>query len=237
MITVLVGKNQRPFLLHFHLLTDSSSYFSKLSLTSSAGNDTSNWLSHKLPEARTETFEIYATWLYTGEICTISSEASTDDSDATLEIEAGRRVALQEDDPACAEELRVVKAELKVLMKCFKLADKLQDAKFHNATIDCWIELIEEKDFYTMPSWSGEKESAFRPLMRLMADAWSHRGNVGYLNEKRGGGTEFWQIVVKALMEKKDSDKGPCYENRCKYHIHAEGEAKCTRLRVQHHHG
>ena len=155
------------------------------------------------------------TWLYTGRICTEDDDISENEQDCGGAIDT---------------------CELDQLAECLDLTHRLGDDSFYNALINAIIDVVTEDK--TFPVFHTEFLHAVlpkgSPALKLMADFWIFCGDL----DKPG-----WQVllddcdsvdhlkaVVQGLMRKDcpvaDEDL-PWIQNRCQYHIHADGE-KCV---------
>jgi hypothetical protein len=214
-IQVFVGNATQPVYVHQEVIARSSQFFYK-ALT---GEFQEKDGTVRLFGEELEQFKMYTQWLYSGLIA-----MHTGDSD---------------EDKNGPEPL--LRLQSLCLVDLYILGDVVQDDRFRNAVIDallkgmdhykCLLAFLVDKIELHLPCSS--------PLYKLVVDIWATRDDVGlYLGPTKGtdianGSQAFWVNVAKALTLRcmGNSTPQPSFENRCHYHIHADGK-DCTKVRI-----
>lgn len=116
MVTVLVGRSERPFYINHEILCRYSLFFRR-----ALGGSSSNVI--KLPEDDETSFAVFAEWLYLGEDSdTVKVSQDLDDSGQPKNGGNGRKV----------QDLY----DFTLQFKCYRLADKLQAPGFKGQIMD-----------------------------------------------------------------------------------------------------
>lgn len=207
-IEVDVGNGQKSFYVHRDILTSSSDFF-RNALKGPFKEAEEKRV--RLSEQTAELFDIYVQWLYDEKLySTKDGETHGDEWDRLLSL--------------------------------YILGDSIQDRKFRNTVIDAFIEkniMDNGWPIYLAAGVCSELPSN-SPLCRLIADFWAWNATpTSYTRSAKSGDVEdapreFWLEVAKrtcAAAEDRLVKKllAPWKRDRCQYHEHAEGEAKCDR--------
>jgi hypothetical protein len=100
------------------------------------------------------------------------------------------------------------------LIQSYVLGEKLMDATFQNAVLQCLIQCVNEEGSYPLGrtvKLAYERTTKHSPLRRLLVDFWVwERGRTwGSSNMKRCEGVEFMNDLIMALLEKRPCPHSP----------------------------
>ncbi|QDS72539.1 hypothetical protein FKW77_000376 [Venturia effusa] len=201
MAKVFVGDDQdEPFLVHFDLLIATSDFFKK-ALT---GEFKEKEGVVRLANESAETFQWYMRWLY---------------------------------DQRLPESL-----QWRQYLDAYVFGVFIQDNKFCNASIDA----LQDETTKTnkcpthLASAACEKLPFSSPFIRLLVDFWVRHTSSSDAwfevdtskDDRTKAPAEFWVAVAHGITiyhtTKAEDRRGYCVDNKCYYHIHAEGEPRCT---------
>lgn len=209
---MFVGQDTEPFCIHQDLLTSSSRFFRN-------GCD-GPWKEgeegvFRLPDQQSELFEIYQQWLYTGAIF----------------------CAKDGDDNKGADGKMSSKETVRLRHLCI-MGDYLQDHNLKNAVVDAMFDrTIEMKTF---PTGGAKDVYAELPtdcgFRRLLVDFWAYSHEESSMEYEAGdvvdAPTAFWKdiltVMFKAGAKIYASGPKPWEKDRCQYHEHPDGEARCS---------
>jgi hypothetical protein len=175
-------------------------------------------------------FEVYTTWLYTGKMCTDlqderqSTEIASTTSESTIS---------SNNDYATNTSKKSTTPEWNLLSNCLVLAHQIDDNVFYNVTVDSMIELnvatgkfpgcLSPRLYRALPAMS--------PALQLLVDfyVYTESNKLCAGDDVDKGPQEFWVAIAKGLIEKDHATSNePWLQDRCRYHIHADGKPKCT---------
>lgn len=206
-MVVLVGTEEQRFLIHTAVACANSSFF-KVSCSE-------NWIEGqerlvRLPEHTAQTFEVFIHWAYSREL-----DLSTMDDEKLL---------------AEAEQLFFTPPSYYNCAQVWSLAHYLGSPELQNRVIDRMIEKLLVSDsgvsnFSLQYIWSISPPDS--PIRNLMIDATVRmkRRLPANLEELP---TEIVREALHRYFKGESRDHAPpTWEDRCKYHEHAEGEPKC----------
>ncbi|QDS72541.1 hypothetical protein FKW77_000389 [Venturia effusa] len=200
-VTVLAGTDQEKFFVHYDLIAASSDFFAK----ALDGEFKEKDGVVRLEKVTAPNFSHYIQWLY-------DDKFDVGDKNFT------------------------------VLLNLVILGNFLQDRLFGIAAtnyiigkvleINCIPTALAEVAFSNLPP--------SHPFLNLLVDFWVYAGGPKWFsaldrgdslkNDVKVGPADFWARVAKGLMVKTKSGDGlyPWQKNRCQYHQHIDGEARCS---------
>lgn len=163
-----------------------------------------------LPEQKPEIFVIYIEWLY------------------------GQKLYSRKENDAYSE---TGSREWPRLLKLFILGDAIQDKRFCNVVIDGLIHKTKTEQKYptSLAKDACAQLPSKSPLRRLLIDYWAWVTNDEWFEndgDPKDAPQEFWVEVARRTMQAAKDRLGPQSSypwvvDRCQYHEHAEGEARC----------
>ncbi|KAF2667989.1 hypothetical protein BT63DRAFT_426837 [Microthyrium microscopicum] len=205
-ISVLVGNEEKKFTIHADRLSASSEFFKRLLNSSSKGFLENATNEVRLPEHSPEVFELYAQFLYAGQIYSDPGKTALDKNNNSHALETN------------------------LLIDAITLADYLQDDEFHNAAIDALISQAIETNIWPVNSeWIGKAlTSGSASLVKLLKDFCVFNSNAAWwTNDKMGDShPEFWISVAKEMALLLDGAGRPPMKwvpTNCNYHRHKAG--------------
>lgn len=206
MATIYVGPDNEPFVIHRNLIAISSDFFAK----ALNGRFSEQDGIIKLPLYTSDLFEIYMQWLYEG--------AS---SLPHFEGKKGQTVP---------------KGRFELFYGLYELGTFIQDRWLRNAIIDEFIDHVCLSNKYPihLPVTACEQLPMSSMLCRLLIDFYAYGCTEDWFTSEkaRTAPKEFWIEVGRTsaglLHHRIDARKNrPWIVDRCRYHEHIEGEAKC----------
>lgn len=200
-ISVSVGYKQEQFSVHQGLLTASSGFFrSRVGVLGTKHITLPTFLG-------APAFEVYAAWLYTGDMCVVP-------------------------DHEGSSHRRPPSGESALICDCIYLAEYIEDDKFYNAAVDCCIaaQQLRGKTFTHLIEFMYAALYDSSPVLSLFVDFWVHLGHEGWFKPGHADNAPqaFWLAVAKGLTAKSRlrSNAYPWLQNRCKYHKHGKDDPK-----------
>lgn len=207
---MLVGKEEKEYILHKSFATKSSEFFK--SATSKDWKE-SKEKRIKLPDVDTAAFEQYAEWLYTSKI----------------------PYNFAEDLKAADKQKQRVHSKYKQLMALYVLAYFFLDTAFRNAIVDDVLNTCKQTYYPSQCLMEGlwENTPPRCHMKSILAKFFAKYHPVDELDDVRPP-QDSDTTLLEALIRLRDS-KGklavPSYERRCEYHEHNEEVPKtesCT---------
>lgn len=225
-----MGEEEQAFHIHGQLLCANSEYLKeKIDLQSGKPERTITL------DEDVDAFGVYADWLYTGQIgsdVTADEPVINKDDSTNNDTDATSEATIVELAP---KEVITSSNEWPLLAGCLVLAHNIGDNAFFNASINCVVEAVVNKNRYptSITTYLYDSLPRSSPALQLFADFWVHQGEAAWIDEDAedsddNGPKQFWVRVAKGLLEEFGSEEKPWLEDRCKYHKHAKGEPKCT---------
>ncbi|QDS72550.1 hypothetical protein FKW77_000477 [Venturia effusa] len=206
MVTIYVGPDDEPFVIHRNLITISSDFFAK----AMGGSFQEKEGTIRLPLYTSDLFENYMQWLYEGPL-----------SLPRLEGKKGGTVP---------------KGRFELFFALYELGTFIQDRCFQNTIIDAFIDhvLLSNKYPIHLPAAACQQLPMSSSLCRLLVDFYAYGCTEAWYDsaKARTAPKEFWIEVGRTsaglLHNKIDARKSrPWIVDRCRYHEHSEGEGKC----------
>ena len=198
-LCVYVGAEKKQYTVHEAEITKTSRFFA--SATNGKWEEvTKNGI--VLPDHEPITFEIYAEWLYSGDI------------------------VLDHDPPQTLQQSGIV---LQQLMELYVLGQFLLDCSFKNAVVDKALEIIDSNsDCDLCPSveiltylWSNVPPVCL--MKDLIAGEWARTVEEGDIAAYgKGLSIDIFIDLARHLNSFGDDDVGPNFENRRTYHEHED---------------
>lgn len=201
MASIFVGDDTtEPYVVHLDLLTATSEFFKKALTGEFKEKDGIVRLADECPDV----FERYMGWLYNAKLSTNLKWSN--------------------------------------IFDIYAFGIFIQDDKFCNAVIDYLVKAVMDKKRIpkSLAHRAYLKLPPSSPFLMLLVDFWVHNtinDSVWFTvrNDTKSdcalGPAEFWVAVAHGLSVKASSKTGggqPWEENKCRYHIHAEGAPKCS---------
>ncbi|USW51807.1 Putative BTB/POZ domain-containing protein [Septoria linicola] len=203
-ITVLVGDAKKSFALHPTILKNNSPYF-RGALGSRFKESIDKAV--RLPESDPAVFQVYATYVYTGEI-SLQRAGTGEDLD-------------EESDPSYT-------ARFHSLVKLYALADYLQDISLKNKIVDIIIDRTTGHGvLLTTLSFAFANLPAESIMCRLITDTHLTYCSAEFLEQSWSSLPEPYLKALtlgwaKATHDKSATPVRPDDAHRCKYHEHDE---------------
>ena len=154
-VTVLVGPQERRFIVHKNIICRSSAFF-RLACTGEWKEVRDRTV--KLHERDPVSFEVYLGWLYTGEV---DLRTEDDGYPGTADERYGVKISPDE----CGELMLY-------LVNAYSLGDLFQDARYCNTVIDDIVRLAEGSGLLPHLALLSGKVPQTSKLARLFVDYW-----------------------------------------------------------------
>lgn len=208
---VLVGEDDQRFVCHQNLLSASSPFF-----LAATAKDPGKII--RLPEQDPTAFSIYLNWRYTGSLDLFDGDPAhgvETASDGLIRQKAGKR--------------------WHNLFNAYALGDMLQDSTFCNTLIDAFVLLVDTTGHYPPPSVVNpvfRSLSDLSKLQKVFIHKMAFRVSFKTLEENLDLYlAEVWKEI--ALLSVKERERMKDYkltqaQGKCFFHVHREGEDKCT---------
>lgn len=206
MVTIYVGPDNEPFVIHRNLITTSSDFFAKALNGSFQEKDSTI----RLSLYTSDLFEIYMQWLYEGASSLPQFEGKKGET--------------------------VPKGRFELFFSLYELGTFIQDQCFRNGIIDAFIDHVYLSNKYPihLPVAACEALPMSSSLCRLLIDFYAYGCTEAWFDSDKAktAPKEFWIEVGRTsaglLHRRIDARKNrPWMVDRCRYHEHIEGESKC----------
>ncbi|KAK3068799.1 hypothetical protein LTR53_013345 [Teratosphaeriaceae sp. CCFEE 6253] len=209
-ITILVGHDERPFIVHQDLICSASKFFEKAC--------SGTWRKSRnepitMKETDADVFRVYVEKLYS---------PSIDLNDLYTSLKVDQRHANGTDTYSKLPSARD-------LSRLWAFGDYVQDHTFQNVAIDALVDRPYPSSFSTA-EWVAHNVSGDSPLVRLIVDTLAMRLKrrphlVGRLKSRLPA--SFLVMLLKATLNSQ-RPVIPYLADKCKYHVHPDGTEKCV---------
>ncbi|KAK3715691.1 hypothetical protein LTR37_006916 [Vermiconidia calcicola] len=215
-VTVLVGDTSQRFMVHKDILCWNSPFFQAAC--------SKNWWEGiekiiRLPDHAPIAFSIYVDWRYQG---VVDLWQGDEHQQTTITDTEGEE---RPDDGPRNDRL----------IRSYILGDMLQDYKFCNVVIDAWFDLFEgtlqipHHDNINLIFDTFPETSKLRQLIthELAFDTMPET----YKDQNDRYNPQVWKAIAEMSVTEADIAhdlKKPKTRGKCFYHVHAEGEARCS---------
>ncbi|KAK5712525.1 hypothetical protein LTR17_017972 [Elasticomyces elasticus] len=215
-LTIRIGENSQPFIVHRDTVCRNSDYFEKLCRKDTAGKKLAG-TTVEAGDGGVDLFDLYVDMLY-------HPEADLYDT-----ITTSKQHAASKNLQATSDQTTEV---VLMMFQLWVLCDSLQDYKAQNAVMDAIVALPVQAICSSGPIiWvSTHTTAATSPLARWLVDALapqldSSTQMITLLNELKGQLTaDMWELLLRAKVLPK-FDAGPA--SKCRLHVHPTDADKC----------